>query len=214
MKPEPGKKREQQSAQVRRQIIDSARQLFLQQGFDATTMRQIGEAASVTTGSLYHFFEHKDAIFLEIVREVFAVADTLARQTLHNDPDPYLNLMLELGVQLKTAFSNDAIAGLYLAAHHSPTVTGFILDSATARNRQLFGQLNLDDAELRVRTLLLKGCLTSLIEERVYRGQADLRRCLDTLLTQSCRLFELAEPRIAEQVSRTLQLLDPGKAPP
>lgn len=207
MKPEPGKKREQQSAQVRRQIIDSARQLFLQQGFDATTMRQIGQAAHVTTGSLYHFFEHKDAIFLEIVREVFAVADTLARQTLHNDPDPYLNLMLELGVQLKTAFSNDAIAGLYLAAHHSATVTGFILETATARNRQLFGQLNLDEADLHLRTLLIKGCLTALIEQRVHSRDVSLELSLRHLLPLACHLFGLPDEQIGGRVARALEKL-------
>lgn len=208
MKPEPRKKRAQQSAQVRQQIIDSARQLFLQQGFDATTMRQIGQAASVTTGSLYHFFEHKDAIFLEIVREVFAVADSLARQALHDDPDPYLNLMLELGVQLKTACSNDAIAGLYLAAHHSATVTAFILETATARNRQLFGQqLPGNDTDWHLRTLLVKGCLTALIEQRVDTGHLPLEPALRHLLPLTCHLFGLEESRIDTPLSQALQRL-------
>lgn len=201
-------KREQKSAQMRQYILDQARQLFLRQGFGATTMRQIGQAAGVTTGSLYHFFEHKDAVFLEIVRVVFTTADMATVKLLQHDPDPYLNLMMELGVQVKTAFSADAIAGLYLAAHHSPTITAFIIATATERNRQLFGQhLQLDDAELRLRTLLVKGCLTSLIEERVYNGKTDVTATLRALLTQACRIFDVEEARLPQLLSTALQRL-------
>jgi AcrR family transcriptional regulator len=48
-----------------RRILDSALELFRQQGFDATTMRDIAQKASVATGAAYYYYPSKDAIVME-----------------------------------------------------------------------------------------------------------------------------------------------------
>lgn len=52
-------------------MLDIAADLFAEYGFRATTVRQIGEAAGVLSGSLYHHFESKEAIADEILSEYF-----------------------------------------------------------------------------------------------------------------------------------------------
>jgi len=49
---------------TRGRILDAARQLFRQQGFEATTMREIAIRAGVATGAAYYYFDSKDAIVL------------------------------------------------------------------------------------------------------------------------------------------------------
>jgi AcrR family transcriptional regulator len=53
----------------RGQILDVAARLFAEQGVARTTVREIGDAAGVFSGSLYHYFESKEAIAAEIVSE-------------------------------------------------------------------------------------------------------------------------------------------------
>src|SRR5216684_3137188 len=48
--------REEKSERSRRQVLDAALQLFSHQGFRATTVREISEAAGVSTGNVYHHF--------------------------------------------------------------------------------------------------------------------------------------------------------------
>jgi len=51
----------------RRQIIEGARQAFMAQGFDATSMNEIAKAAGVSKGTLYVYFQNKEQLFEAIV---------------------------------------------------------------------------------------------------------------------------------------------------
>ena len=49
-------------------IVGAAVRLFAAKGFDATTVQEVVEAASVTKGALYHYFGSKDDLLFEIYR--------------------------------------------------------------------------------------------------------------------------------------------------
>lgn len=48
-------------------IVEKAAELFANRGIGPTTVRAIGEAAGILSGSLYHYFDSKDAIVDEIL---------------------------------------------------------------------------------------------------------------------------------------------------
>jgi AcrR family transcriptional regulator len=52
----------------RRQILDGARQVFLERGFDGASMGDIAKAAGVSKGTLYVYFKDKDDLFDGMVR--------------------------------------------------------------------------------------------------------------------------------------------------
>lgn len=52
----------------RRQILDGARKVFLDRGFDAASMGDIAKAAGVSKGTLYVYFKDKDDLFDGMVR--------------------------------------------------------------------------------------------------------------------------------------------------
>ena len=52
----------------RRQILDGARRVFLDSGFDAASMNEIARTAGVSKGTLYVYFASKEALFEELVR--------------------------------------------------------------------------------------------------------------------------------------------------
>jgi AcrR family transcriptional regulator len=51
-----------------RQIVHTAIQLFLSQGFDSTTMEQIAKEADVAKRTLYNYFPNKDSIIVEYMK--------------------------------------------------------------------------------------------------------------------------------------------------
>jgi AcrR family transcriptional regulator len=57
------------SSERRGQILGVAARLFAEQGVARTTVREIGDATGVFSGSLYHYFESKEAIAAEIISE-------------------------------------------------------------------------------------------------------------------------------------------------
>ncbi|MEI6244341.1 MAG: TetR/AcrR family transcriptional regulator [Acidobacteriota bacterium] len=56
-------KQEARSERSRSQILDAALRLFSSQGYRGTNMREIAEAADVSTGNVYHQFKDKEAVF-------------------------------------------------------------------------------------------------------------------------------------------------------
>jgi AcrR family transcriptional regulator len=53
----------------RRQILDGARKLFMDLGFDGASMGEIARAAGVSKGTLYVYFADKNRLFEAIVEE-------------------------------------------------------------------------------------------------------------------------------------------------
>lgn len=51
----------------RRQILDGARRMFLSRGFEATSMQDVARAAGVSKGTLYVYFDGKEAMFEALV---------------------------------------------------------------------------------------------------------------------------------------------------
>lgn len=53
-------RREREKAERRANIVDAAELVFLQDGFEASTMEQVATRAEVSKGTLYLYFESKD----------------------------------------------------------------------------------------------------------------------------------------------------------
>ncbi|GAA0949032.1 TetR/AcrR family transcriptional regulator [Actinocorallia libanotica] len=56
----------------RERILAAATDLFARQGYEATGTRQIAEAAQVTKGALYHWFDSKQHLLICIYRDLLA----------------------------------------------------------------------------------------------------------------------------------------------
>ena len=53
----------------RRQIIDGARRVFIEMGFDAASMNDITRAAGVSKGTIYVYFANKEELFEALIEE-------------------------------------------------------------------------------------------------------------------------------------------------
>ena len=63
----PGDEPHGKSQQTRRAILLAAAKLFSKEGYNATTMRRIAEAANLEAGSIYYHFGSKDQILDEVL---------------------------------------------------------------------------------------------------------------------------------------------------
>src|SRR5258705_11197457 len=59
----------EEDSSKRRQILDGARKVFLDLGFDGASMGEIARAAGVSKGTLYVYFADKNRLFEAIVEE-------------------------------------------------------------------------------------------------------------------------------------------------
>ena len=98
-------------AERKRQLLATAKHLFVIHGYTATTTEKIAQAAGVSEPVLYRHFENKKALFLEVLREVreatlnrwraeaLTLADPLAK--LHAIADMYLGTTREHAVEFR-----------------------------------------------------------------------------------------------------------------
>lgn len=61
--------RDEQKEQRRQLIIDKAIELFAKKGYAETKIGDIAEAADMSVGLMFHYFESKEKLFEEIVRK-------------------------------------------------------------------------------------------------------------------------------------------------
>lgn len=81
--------------ETREILINAATKAFFQNGFEKTSVKMILEEAHIVTGSFYHFFPSKEALF-EAVMERF---------------------LEEYAQRMGAIFRNDALAAEQIAAH-------------------------------------------------------------------------------------------------
>lgn len=77
-------RRERKKQETRERILTVAREMLASQGFEATTLEQVAEAADVSKATFYNYFPNKDALLRQIAKaEVEAVGDQMAQEPEH-----------------------------------------------------------------------------------------------------------------------------------
>src|SRR5690606_40541058 len=74
-------KRRSRGERTRQAILDAAEKLFLNNGYNGTSMRQIARGARIALGGIYNHFGSKEEIFRTLLDERIpyaAIADMLA----------------------------------------------------------------------------------------------------------------------------------------
>ncbi|MEA3439309.1 MAG: TetR/AcrR family transcriptional regulator [Chloroflexota bacterium] len=111
---------------TREQIIQAAHDLFVQQGYHGTSMRQIANHASISLGGLYNHFDSKEEVFKAVFVDYHPYHRVLPillavqgesvetrvrhaafqmRQAIEDDPD-FMNLMFIEVVEFKSAHAS------------------------------------------------------------------------------------------------------------
>lgn len=164
----------------RARILDEAAALFLQQGYDATSLRHIADAVGMKAGSLYYHFDSKDDLLTAILRRGIEVMESAfdgaaaATAAATIDAQPERRVEAHVRAHLAALFEN----GPYTAAHVTtfrtapPAVRDTIVpirDAYEARWTQLLRDLQADGkipptVDVSVARLVLFGAMNSSVE--------------------------------------------------
>jgi AcrR family transcriptional regulator len=127
--------RERKKQRTRELIADTARELFLERGFDAVTVAEIARAADVDTKTVYNYFPSKPELFYHRLEEFEQVMVDAVRER-------------ERGMSILAAFGRFILdrQGALAQADASErlrTITRTIVDSPTllAHEQQVFARV-------------------------------------------------------------------------
>lgn len=66
------KRTKEEAAKTRELIVNTAYELFLKKGYDATTLKDIVEKADLSRGAMYWYFDNKDDLYSEVISNILA----------------------------------------------------------------------------------------------------------------------------------------------
>ena len=89
------RRRADQAAATRAAILQAARLLFAERGFRDTSIDQIANEIGAARAALYHHFTNKQAIFLEVVRELESALLDRAHQVAEESSDGWDGIRAE-----------------------------------------------------------------------------------------------------------------------
>lgn len=108
----------------RRNIVESAWWLFADHGYDGVRIKDIAEAAGMSTALVHYYFDGKKEIFTEVLRYSVKLASDRQRAELSALEDPLERLRRLVRLQLPVGRKGVAEWSIWLQVWTSVTVTG------------------------------------------------------------------------------------------
>ena len=80
-------------------ILSTARRLFVQQGYTATSMRQVAETAGIGKATIYHHFPDKQSIVMALLNHNLArMGETMQLMRAESDPRGRIQVTAEASI--------------------------------------------------------------------------------------------------------------------
>lgn len=130
---------EHQAGSVKSKILHAAAKLFLSQGYEKSTIREIAQTAGVNRGSVCFAFKDKEAILCALVAYVLegqflATAELLKGKT----DDKALFYAAETTLQLYMAESSEHMREMYNVSYSLPRSATVIFHEITGKLEEIF----------------------------------------------------------------------------
>lgn len=171
---------------TKNRILECAKEVFLNKGFENAQVAEIAKLAKVTTGAIYRHFKNKEALFFALIEEEYNYTMNVVSDVENRSENKTIKLSSELDVEeaiIENLFLETMLFVDYMYAHFDnfklifacskgSKVENFIEDITeryTAKNMKLIHfnakqeQINTEIKEFEVH-VITKGYITSLCE--------------------------------------------------
>lgn len=117
----PATKRTEAALPLPQRLVTVATRLFAAQGYDATSVQEIVEAAGVTKGALYHHFTSKDDLLYEVYHRVLADQMRRLEEIAYGPGDAAQRLTAVVADVIATSIANlDELTVFFRSLHLLP----------------------------------------------------------------------------------------------
>ena len=172
----PANKRQQDREEKRGELLAEARRLFIEDGYEATSMAALAKAAGVAGNTIYWYFTDKDDVLLAVLNAVLGDVLTDYQQVATAPPEDQLGWVIRQLRQMKRL-----VTTVHTRAVQAPAIdewhTSFHL-LTEGLLRTTLEQAGVDrasiDAEIKIGVFTIEGLLTHGLDDA--QQQAICRR--------------------------------------
>ena len=163
----PANKRQQDREEKRVELLTQARRLYIDNGYEDTSMAALAKAAGVAGNTIYWYFTDKDDVLLAVLDAVLSDVMTDYQQVANAPLEEQLGWVVRQLQQLHRLVNT-----VHARAAHSPAIdqwhTGFhaITESMfrTTLEQMGVGQSGIE-AEIKIGVFTIEGLLTHALDE-------------------------------------------------
>jgi AcrR family transcriptional regulator len=204
------KMRKANSEALRNGIIKISRKLFLEQGYENTTVRQVLKKAGLSTGSLYHFFKNKEEILLFSLKDALFEISSLTDSIAVKYSEPMLRYALGIALGISEISHYKHLFNFYHAVYKNESAENFMISLKIARMKKLLLDLNLhfSDNEIHSRVLAIHGATRALMLAKINRQlTANTNDIYSLIIRIALSEFNIPQEKIDEIIRLTTKII-------
>ena len=195
---------------VRNKIIKISRRLFLEQGYENTTVRQILKQAGLSTGSLYHFFKNKEEILLFALKDALLEISSLTDSMAVKYNEPVLRYALGIAIGTSEIFKYKPLFNFYNAIYKNESAENFMISLKVTRMKNLLNDPNLHftDNEIHSRILAIHGATRALMLAKINKQlSANLEEIYSLIIKIALSEFDIPKKKIQKILKITTKII-------
>lgn len=185
---------------IRKRIFLSAARLFIEKGYEQTSVKEISEAAGVPANTVFYEMKSKEDILCGLVAYFLDGINSAAFSCVNSfTKDKLFYYVADVCLQLYMAELSADMRSLYLAAYSLPKTGEAVLKKRTEMVKNLLSdslpQLEMKDYyEIEVASMgIMRGYIT-VASDMYFTLQIKVKRCIEALLL----IYRFSDERIAE----------------
>lgn len=189
--------------EMKKKVIRTAAQMFLEEGYQSTTIRGIAERSGVEKHSILYVFGEKEAILCELVQLVLeAQFDRVSELMEYKTDDKILFYAVETVLQLYVAESSEHIREMYTVSYSMPNSSKIVYNTITEKLEKIFEEHlpNLEARDFYEFEIAAAGIMRNFMTvpcDLFFPMERKVRKFLQTTF----RMYRLPEEKIEEAIA-------------
>ena len=123
---------------TRLDIIQCATTMFLEQGYTASSAKQIADELDIATGNLTYYFPTKEHMLAELVDMLCDYQWKMMEQEANEGYSSIMAICLELTAMAAVCETDDATRDFFISAYASPLCLAIIRENDMKRAKEVF----------------------------------------------------------------------------
>lgn len=189
--------------EVRRKILNSAKKLFVQQGYEKTTIRQIEADSGVLIGSIYYMFRNKEDIFQELIASLVKNVQAKIESVCANET-PIFKYAAVCEVELRKVAADSVICDTFFHCYTSKIIFENMVIQFAGLAARLFSGTKYEcfRDEYYQKSLLIKGAMYSCIAEMYFKTYVSTTKSRESLIRLALSAFNVPVGEIDRTIKR------------
>lgn len=177
--------------QTKNRILQTAKDIFLEQGCRRTTIRQIVERSGITSGSIYNIFSSKEEIFNTLAGDVLENCIRMVQKEAGGE-SPLYQYAAVLLVEMEAIARDERVRELYQEAYTSPAMFEAAVNRHVRLEMKIFGESYgklFKEDEILARNYMVKGAMGGFINSFYFKDQPPVEEAEFLLLSLTFRVL-------------------------